>query len=587
MISQARELWALLIPAERRQAVVLLGTLILGGVLEAGAIGAVLPLIAVLSASDPTNVHPAIAWFHLLVGEPDRLEFIIIALGLVSGLFFLKSLVLGAMFWFQHSYSSSIRERLARELLRYYLERPYTFHLQKNSVSLVNNLTVESGQVAASIAQIIVLATEGVVIVGIILVLVIADPVAALLAVVMAGTVGYAFTRILKGKLHRWGVERRDNEESRRLEAQHAFGAFKELEVLGRKDYFIDRFDSRSQTTLRATRNLGFTGNLPRLWLEPMAMLGLLALAVWFLTNDRPIQSLLPTLAVFAAAGVRLMPSVGRILSAIQVINFMGPAVAAIRDDLRHIQRSSVTNERVVAGEAKPREPLRTIEFDGVSHQYSGADEVGLRNISFKIQKGDSIGIVGRTGAGKTTLVDLLLGLLQPHEGKILVNGEDIRADIRSWTSIVGYVPQHIYLIDDSILKNVALGLNRDDIDIDDVNSALATAQLLEFVESLPDGLDTVVGEAGIRLSGGERQRIGIARALYHNPDVLVFDEASSALDAETERRFVETIKQIYGTKTIFIVAHRSSAMDGVSQVFEISNGELVELEQSKRQATG
>jgi ATP-binding cassette, subfamily B, bacterial PglK len=580
LISQLFGVWELLSTSERRQSVLLLGNLLLGGFLEALAIGAVLPLIAMLSEEDPTTHHPLIARIHQAVGEPEQNEFLLMGIGFIVGVFFLKSLVLGAMYWFQNSFSASVRERLARDMFQHYLEQEYTFHLQKNSVSLVTKLTVESGQVAALVTHNLVLATEGVVIFGIIVVLLIADPAAVLLASVSAGVMGYVFLKFLSSRLHRWGTERRDNEDGRRLEAQHAFGAFKELEVLGRKNYFAGRFSTRSRATMRASRNLGFTANLPRLWLEPMAMLGLFILSFWFLNNGAQVETLIPILGVFVAAGVRLLPSFARIVTAVQRIKFTQPALLGIRDELLQIRQNSYESSDDALAGKQGFGPLKSIEFNDVAYRYPDSRDSGFKGINFQVEAGTSVGIIGRTGAGKTTIVDLLLGLLEPHDGVIQVNGVDIRTDMRSWTSTIGYVPQNIFLIDDSIIKNVALGVADGDVDEAQVMSALESAQLVDFVDSLPEGLATIIGEGGVRLSGGERQRIGIARALYHGPSVLVFDEATSALDLETERRFTETIKDIYGLQTIFIVAHRKSALEGVSQLFEISDGRLTKLDQ-------
>jgi len=556
--------------------VVLTLSLVAGGVLEAAAIGAILPLIAVLSRPNPASIHPVIGWAHRVVGEPDRQRFMIYSVGVVVILFVLKSLVLGIMYWFQKNYAFRIRERLANQLMRHYLGQPYTFHLQNNSITLVNNVMVESSHVATLTSQYFVIATEVVVLIAILLVLVIADPVAAIVAVIASSGMGYLFTKLTRDRLARWGCERREHEIARRLEAQHVFGAFKEIEVLGRKKNFVGKFETGTHGTLQAYRNLEFVATLPRLWLEPMAMIGLLILTLWLILNGRPFSSLLPVLAVFAAAGVRLMPSISRVVAAVQVLNFMQPALIGIRQEISAIRNRTQSLDVAEAESVKTVDRVRNIEFKSVTHRYVESNDRGLTEVNFRVEEGSSVGIIGRTGAGKTTMIDLILGLLKPLDGQVLVNGNNINDDLAAWRSTVGYVPQHIFLIDDSIRNNVALGIAADEINEEAVTTALESAQLLEFVESLPDGLDTVVGESGVRLSGGERQRVGIARALYHDPEVLIFDEATSALDRETERRFVETVKQMYGKKTIFIIAHRSSAIDGVSQVFEISGGKLV-----------
>ncbi|WP_292002839.1 ATP-binding cassette domain-containing protein [Chlorobium sp.] len=309
---------------------------------------------------------------------------------------------------------------------------------------------------------------------------------------------------------------------------------------------------------------------VPRLWLELLSVSGLVALVFSLLAQDKPLDTIVPRLGLFAVATFRIMPSVNRILNVLQILKFCLPVITILDKDFSQAinKNETETNGTITFN--------TSIKLKNISFSYPSASEKAIDGISLSIRRGESIAFIGASGSGKSTLADILLGLLSPDEGEILVDNTEIRTNIRSWQDKIGYVPQSIYLTDDNLLRNIAFGLPDDQIDVDAVWNAIRSANLETFIKNLPDGLDTMVGERGVRLSGGQRQRIGIARALYHNPEILLLDEATSALDNETEENVMHAVKLLRGTKTIIIIAHRLSTVEQCDYIYKLDNGKIL-----------
>ncbi|MEO1940873.1 MAG: ATP-binding cassette domain-containing protein, partial [Candidatus Thioglobus sp.] len=310
---------------------------------------------------------------------------------------------------------------------------------------------------------------------------------------------------------------------------------------------------------------------LPRLFLEFLAVLGLVALVLLMLWEGKPLDTLLPTLGLFAAAAFRLIPSINRILNAVQGLRFALPMLELLNNELSFLDSENT--------EARPHrcEFMTEFRLEKVSFQYPSSENLALVDVSFTIPSGASVGFIGESGAGKTTIVDIILGLITPDKGVVEVDGVNIQNNLRGWQDQIGYVPQTIFLTDDTLRRNIAFGLPNEQIDDARISRALKLAQLERFVKGLPEGLETMVGEFGVRLSGGQRQRIGIARALYHDPEVLVLDEATSSLDTKTEREVMDAVRELKGSKTLIIIAHRLSTVEKCDYLFKIEQGVLVD----------
>jgi len=387
-----------------------------------------------------------------------------------------------------------------------------------------------------------------------------------ILFLVLTGLLIQKFTK--KSLLH-WGELRQKHEGLRILQIQQGLASVKEVKMLNRELQFVDNFRPHNLQSARAAQYRLFYQQIPRLFLEVIAVSGISILVITMILLGRDVSTFLPIVTLFAVAVFRLMPSVNRILEAMQNLHYGAPSLTVLDDQLQRIRKCHAPSNN------PPMNFHKDIEFRDVGFAYPETGKLVVDNLSLKITKSSCIGLVGTSGSGKTTLVDMLLGLLPPAHGEILVDGQDIQQNLRGWHSCLGYVPQHISMIDDSLLKNIAFGLSDEDIDMKKVKEVASAAQLNELVSSLPEGLQTNIGEKGVKLSGGQRQRIGIARALYQNPDVLVLDEATSALDGETEKQVMDAIYNLDGDKTIIIIAHRLATVERCDTIYRMDKGKL------------
>jgi ABC-type multidrug transport system fused ATPase/permease subunit len=482
-----------------------------------------------------------------------------------------KEIFLGLSLWMQRGFIARLELRFQTELFDRYTKQSYEFHLMNNSSLLSRNILNSTNFINNVVDPIFILLTDGFATIALCVALVVIEPIAMSVTICSVGAVAAAFHGFSKRRIEKWGVERQLQDGMKLQQMNETFGGMKEIVMTGRGDYFRTRFSSNIGGLSHLNRKFTTLLGIPRLYLELLSVAGLAALVLSMLALGRTSESLLPLLALFAGGAFRLMPAINRITFAFQSLRMGRPIVGVLQADLLR------------AGSCEPdvkiRQSMRfeqAIRFEDVTYSYPDTDKAVLDGVSFEIKKGFEVGIVGTTGAGKSTLVDVLLGLLRPTRGKVTVDGIDISTNIRSWQDLFGYVPQTIFLIDSSIRANIAFGIEEQDIDDERVARALELAQLREFVEELPAGMNELVGERGVRLSGGQRQRIGIARALYLDPPILVFDEATSALDVETEKEVMKSMDHLRTEKTIVIVTHRTSALEQCDQTLAIESGKLV-----------
>lgn len=571
-ISTARKIWGLLTIAERRSAVVLLGLMFIGMALETLGVGLVIPALALLTQRDFASSYPAIQPALQALGSPSQQNLVIGGMLVLVGVYLIKALFLALLAWWQTRFAFGVQAQLSQRLFTVYLRQPYTFHLQRNSAQLIRNVT---GEVQTFTFNIMLpgmqLLTEGLVLFGLCGLLLVVEPLGALIVVTVTGLAAWGFHWLTRRQIARWGKARLHHEGLRIQHLQQGLGGAKDVKLLGRESEFLEQYSLHNTQSARVGEFITTLKQLPRLWLEVLAVGGLATLVLTMLAQGRTLASVLPTLGLFAAAAFRLMPSVNRMLGSVQSLRYGLPVINVLHDELKlaapapHKDQASAPPFREV------------LELRQVNYTYPSAAQPALNVLSLDVRCGESVGFVGPSGAGKSTLVDILLGLLTPDSGAVRVDGENIQHALRNWQDQIGYVPQSIFLTDDTLTRNVAFGLSNAQIDVAAVWHAIRAAQLEEFVYSLPQGLDTMVGERGIRLSGGQRQRIGIARALYHDPAVLVLDEATSSLDTDTERGVMEAVRTLRGSKTILIVAHRLSTVEHCDRIYRLSQGRVVE----------
>jgi ABC-type multidrug transport system fused ATPase/permease subunit len=557
---------------QRTQLVLLFLGMLAGAMMEMAGIGAIPAFAALVGSPDRVlNNRFVLKYFGDLHGVQQS-SLLLYAAGALLVLFVLKNTYLFLLLLAQSRFTQRFQSRLAVRVLRAYLYAPYHLHLQRNPSELLRNANSEALEIIASVVMPgMVLTMELLTVSAILTLLFLAEPAVSLFACVLLGGTALVFMKTIRSRLSLYGEQIQFFRGKMVQSVHESLSSVKMTKVLGREDHFLKTFAAHTDGYSEANRFRQIATEAPRLILEVTAIAGLLGVAAVLTAAGKPAVTVTVTLALLSIALVRTIPSVNRITSSVATLRYGHYALEAINKDLTELESPS----NVIREDSQPLSFSESIRFEDVSYTYPGAAKGSLAHISLKIERGSSVAIVGPTGAGKTTLVDLLLGLLEPSEGRILVDEIDLTRAIASWQRAIGYVPQDIYLTDDSIRGNIALGIPARDIDSSAVDRALRAAQLDEFVRSLPAGLDTVVGERGVRLSGGQRQRIGIARALYHDPSVLIFDEATSSLDTATEELVIEAVDALRGSRTIIVIAHRLSTIRNCDYVFSLREGAI------------
>ena len=558
---------SLLSLAQRRNAVVLLLAMLLGAGLETLSIGSVAPVISVLQG-DYANLHPwlqsTVNWAGEHAYNPGLLAVMVLVL-----LFLVKGLFLVWLAYRQAAFAFRLQADVSARLFKGYLLQPFSFHLQRNSAQLIRNAINETNQFTfGAVLPALVLATELLVLAGLGALLMAVEPAGALLIIAVGGLSGFAFYRLTRKMVHGWGERRHHHEGLRIQHIQQGLGGAKEVKLSGREQFFIDQYAIHNQASARTGELQTAMQSLPRLLLEFVAILtlGVAVLASQF--AGRSTAELIPLFGLFSVAAFRLVPSANRIMGALQSIRYSRAGLDVLFAELKACEQETHSPRKEM-----PVTFNHALSVEKLGFTYPGSNKPALQDVSLTIPCGQTVGIVGESGAGKSTLLNLLLGLLEPTQGNMVVDSRPLTGHVRGWQQLLGYVPQHIYLTDDTLRRNIAFGLPDEEIDADRMNKALRMAQLTEFVANLEQGLDTAVGERGVRLSGGQRQRIGIARALYHEPRVLVLDEATSALDNDTEQEVMKAIAYLHGQLTIVIVAHRIGTVARCDALYKVQNG--------------
>jgi len=570
-----KKVWSFLSRSERRQGILLFMFMIVGMLLECLGVGLVIPVITTIMSQDITNDFPFLLPVLEFFGNPEQATVVIGAMTILVAVFLIKNGFLAFLAWGQAHFAYGVVAHLSERLLVTYLRQPYTFHLQRNSAQLIRNIIGEVNLFGFNyFLPGLNVITEGLVMFGLCALLLTIEPLGTLIVLLVLIGVCAVFRHSTSRLLIRHGETRQKYDGLRVQLIQEALGGVKDIKILGREDDFLDQFHRHNTQWMIAGRFQRIIQRLPALSVELIAVTALSVMVVVMLSSGRTPDMVLPTLGLFAAAAFRLMPSSSRILSSLQSMRFGLPVIEILHQDL-HLDVPSQKKEN--DHEDAVNHFLNNIRLSEVTFVYEGMSDPTLSEISLSIRQGESVGFIGPSGSGKSTLVDVILGLLSPHGGDVAVDDENIQLDLNKWQKQIGYVPQSIFLTDDTLRRNIAFGLPDDQIDEGAIRSSIKVAQLDQFVGGLPEGLETIVGERGVRLSGGQRQRIGIARALYHRPSVLVLDEATSALDTTTESEVMQVVTALQGSKTLLIVAHRYSTVARCDRIYRLEHGRIVE----------
>ena len=572
MTQTIRKLWSLFDRSDRRRASGLLVLMLVGAFLEVAAVGLIPGYLALLiHPQRAMRLHPIVTIISWL-GINQVSQFLIAAAIFVILVFVCKNVYDGVLQYLEASFAAKLQTKVGDALLGAYLRAPYSWHLRRNSADLIRNTNTTLPQLATYVVNpMLTLVTEALIVVAVFVLLLVVDPITAIVVLGIFGCASLVFYRIVQGRLSRLGQLLLEYTGRMIQIVSEGLGGLKEARVLGGEGHFLRAYNHFNRKAAGIARDQRVVTQLPQQFLEVLGILTLMGVSIVLLAVGQSPQSLIPVLALFGAAAVRVMPSLNRILSALTLIRFYTRAIDEVARDL------ALPREAGTRGTGRQVHPgahmIGDVIVEDVSFTYEGAARPALGGISLTIEQGSAVALVGASGAGKTTLADVILGLLPPDRGAVRVAGVDIQADLAAWRGHIGYVPQSIFLLDDTIRRNIAFGVRDVEIDEGQLQAAVAVAQLESHLASLPDGLDTFVGERGVRLSGGQRQRIGIARALYRNPPYLVFDEATSAVDNATEKAIVEAVEGLRGDRTILVIAHRLSTVERCDQLFVLRDG--------------
>jgi len=545
---------------------------------EAIGIGIIMPFVSLIAHPETVDKYAALAWVKHVSGATTRTGLVsVFGLALVA-VFLLKNLYLVIVQYAQNRYICGRQVLLENHLMETYLRRPWIFHLQHNSSELIHNVSHEVSQVYTHVVvSLFVIAVEALSLVVLACVLIAIEPFAVPAVGVVLGLVSFGFYRLIHKKATEVGEEQRIMQAEMLKWLQQGLGGVKEARIIGVEDFFIRAYAKRSGPFGRSLVIHRMLGILPRYVLETTGILGLVLMTIFMFLRGANETEVLPVLGALAVAAVRVLPSTAHIIGSVSLIRFVKPSVDALWKALEPWEGDGKHGTRLVDEEPLPLE--RELRLDDIAFTYPNAPRPSLDGVSITIKKGESIAFVGGSGAGKTTIVDTMIGLLTPERGTLSVDGQALVGErVQRWQRAIGYIPQTVFLSDDSIRRNIAFGV--DDADIDDVRvqHALVAARLDELAASLPEGLDTFVGERGVRLSGGQRQRIGIARALYLDPQVLVLDEATSSLDGVTEREIVAAIERLRADRTMIVIAHRLSTVRSCDRLVFMAEGKIVDV---------
>ncbi len=569
-------LFVLLTPREKRNAGFVLLLMILVAISETVGVASIIPLMTTISENSPAEKTGVVKVLFQFFGKPDDRKFTMI-LGSCFILFLLITLTLKTIaFWAQSKYARIRVHSIGARLLEGYLTQPYAWYLNQHTSRLSTNILNEIGQVVSgALFPVMQLFAHSIVAIALLALLFAIDPALALSAIVFLGISYSGIYFLCRKPLFVSGKKRYSANLERYKIINEIFGGIKDVKVKGLELTMRRRFEVPSYRTANQEVKIALLKQLPGYFMQGALTIGVVSALLYLLVSRGSLSNVLPTFAAFAYAGYRLMPSLQQIYRHLSSIRSSLPALEALVKDYSSTIKGNTHNLQM--HETEKMTLNQAIELENISFSYSGIEKKAIDSLNMLIPAYSRIGIVGTTGAGKTTLVDILLGLLRPESGSLKVDGIEIcSSNLPSWQKTVGYVPQQIFLADETIAGNIAFGIPEKDIDREAVEKAAKTANLHEFIlEQLAQGYDTTVGERGVRLSGGQRQRIGIARALYHEPDLIIMDEATSALDNITENAVMKSVENLSERVTTILIAHRLTTVQSCDIIYLLENGRV------------
>ncbi len=572
MIKILKKLRLLLDKRQKRTMAGLILLMIVGAFLQTAGVGMLVQAVNVIIAPDALESSRTVAVLYRLLGSGSYKSFAITVMVLLILVFVAKNLFLYFQQKLTFAFVYTNQFRTSERMMRNYLRRSYEFYLNADTAAVQRNITSDVNNMYAMILAMLQLMSDGVVSLFIVAYCLMTNGAMTITLAVVMVLLMLVVKTVLKPVMHRAGEENREYYSGLFKCISQIVQGIKEVKVNGKEQYFVEEYKKCGSGYVNAVQRYSLYNNIPKLLMEAACVAAMMGYMIVQVATGVSTDNMLDAITTLAAAAFVLLPCVNRINQQMNQIAYCEPCFMGVSDKLQ----DEIDEKRVdmsFASENFPKLPVtRSIELKGITYAYPGTDKLIFDHADMTIPVGSAVGIVGTSGAGKSTVVDILLGLLEVREGTIYADGRDVRENYRGWLKNIGYIPQMIFMLDDTIRRNVAFGVPDERVDEDRLWEVLRDAQLDDFIRTLPDGLDTGIGERGIRLSGGQRQRIGIARALYHDPEVLVLDEATSALDNDTEAAIMESINRLHGRKTLIIIAHRLQTIEKCDLVYRVED---------------
>lgn len=577
---------------QKLQSVLLCIGLFVGALLELVGVSFITQLVTLISNPEKIHSNEIMQYcYDFFNMTSDRQFFLFVVIALIF-VYLIKNLYLLWINYVQYTFVFNNQLRLSGRLIDCYLKKPYTYHLDNNSAEMVRNVMLDSERFFQMLLSVFLTLSELLVSALLCVFLLIVDPVITISVVAILAVFTGLYLILFKGKAKKYGKTNQIYDGKMHQSINQALGAVKDIKILHREKYFADSFLAYGKKKMTAVRNNNVLGQFPKYLIETVCIGTVLLVLVFKIYKGEDLNTMIPQLAAFAIAAFKLLPSVSKINNYANLIVFLKPSVDLIYRDIKDTE--DMVNYEIadesgniieINDDGSQNKDIcyvaDKISINNIVYRYPHTDRDVLNGISFEIPLGKSIGFIGESGSGKSTLADVILGILTPTSGTVMYGNMDVHKHPLKWSKKLAYIPQSIFLCDDTIRNNVAFGIDEDKIDDEKVWKALREAQLEQFVKSQPDGLDSMVGERGVRISGGQRQRIGIARALYDNPEILVLDEATSALDTGTESAVMEAIDKLSGTMTLIIIAHRLTTIKNCDYVYKVENGNIYSVDPS------
>ncbi len=562
---------AILTERQRKLLIIMLLMMLIGAGLETAGTSLLIPFITIAMEPDSVFQNEYLKYFYDLLHLTSVNGFLVMLSIVLSAVFILKNIYLYFMYYAQYRFIYNGQFNTSRGLFKDYVRRPYEFYLDASTPVVMRHIMSDVNGSYNLLLTFLQLFTELFIFAALLVLALVYSPAMTLVMCAVLGIILLANKMILGPTLRRFGHEVQTNSALTTKWIMQAVNGMKETKVLNKERYFVEQYEKSADRLNAIQKRQNSMQNIPRLMIETVCMCGILLVMAVFLSIGNNLNEMITQLGVLAVVAIKLMPSANKLSTYINNIAYYEPSLTAVEAIIiRSHQKDVDTDILFLKKEIEPMGFSKEVKLENITYRYPNTEVNILENASVSIPIGKSIGFIGPSGAGKSTTVDILLGLLEPQGGRVTVDGVDIRSNLPGWYARIGYVPQMIFMLDDTIRNNVAYGVDEKDIDEEQVWYALREAQMDEFVKGLPDGLDTSIGERGVRISGGQRQRLGIARALYTEPEIMIFDEATSALDNDTESAIMEAIERLHGKKTLVIIAHRLTTIEKCDAVYRV-----------------